>query len=79
MQTIRIIGEVDHDHRLVATVPLSIQPGSVEVLLITHTDGEDDAGLHWVEGIVREWQGELADTREDIYTLQDGVPADGPR
>jgi hypothetical protein len=79
MQTIRLIGEIDDQHRLVASVPVSIPPGSVELLLITRTEGDDDAGVQWAEGIGREWHNELSDSREDIFTLDDGVPADGPR
>ncbi len=28
----------------------------------------------WPQGIAHEWAAELADTREDIYTLADGEP-----
>jgi hypothetical protein len=74
MQTIRVIGQVDQQHRLVATVPDSIPPGSVEVVLISRLGGEDEAGEDWMAGIAREWHDELSDPREDIYTLTDGVP-----
>jgi hypothetical protein len=79
MQSIRVTGEVDKQHQLVATLPDSIPPGSVEVLVISHADGNDEAGLQWIEGIAREWHDELSDSREDIYTLKDGIPADGAR
>jgi len=74
MQTIRVTGEVDGQHRLVATVPDSVAPGTVEVLVISRQATEDDAGQVWVAGIAREWQDELSDPREDIYTLSDGAP-----
>ena len=79
MQTIRVIGEVDQQHRLVATVPDSIAPGSVEIVVIARTESEDDADANWMAGIAQEWQDELSDPREDIYSLTDGVPADGSR
>jgi hypothetical protein len=34
MQTFKVIGQVDGEGRLVATVPDSIAPGPVEVLII---------------------------------------------
>jgi hypothetical protein len=73
MQTIRLIGEVDDQHRLVASVPVSVPPGSVELLLITREDGDDDAGVHWAEGISQEWHDELSDLREDICTLEEVI------
>jgi hypothetical protein len=35
---------------------------------------EDEAGTAWAMGIANEWSAELSDTREDIYTLNDGEP-----
>ena len=77
MQTVRVIGEVDQEHRLIATVPDSIEPGKVEVLVIARTSDEDDAGENWMVGVAQEWRDELADSRQDIYSLTDGVPVDG--
>jgi hypothetical protein len=79
MHSFRVIGEVDHQHRLTVIVPSSIPPGSVEVVLITRADGDDETGLHWASGISQEWSDELNDPHEDIYTLDDGTPIDGPR
>jgi hypothetical protein len=76
MQTIRLIGEIDEQHRLVAKVPNSVPPGSVEVLVIARATGEDEAGLRWMDGIAHEWQDELGDPRQDIYDISDGVPSD---
>jgi hypothetical protein len=39
---------------------------------------EDDAGAAWMEGVLHEWADELADERQDIYTLSDGEPVSGP-
>ncbi len=44
---------------------------------VTEWAGEDDAGLHWVDGLAHEWQAELGDPHEDIYTLADGIPVAG--
>jgi len=33
---------------------------------------EDDAGRAWFDGIAREWRDELADIRQDIYSISDG-------
>jgi hypothetical protein len=74
MQPIRVLGEVDDQHRLLATVPDSVPPGSVEVVVIARQPEEDDAGENWMAGIAREWHAELSDPREDIYTLEDGEP-----
>jgi hypothetical protein len=81
MQSIKVIGEVNAQHRLVADVPESIPPGEVEVLLVVPSPppGEDDAGREWSAGVAREWKDDLADPRQDIYTLADGVPVDEPR
>lgn len=79
MQTIKIIGEVDHQHRLVATVPDSIAPGKVEIVVLARSGDEDEAGLNWMAGVAHAWQAEWSDPREDIYSITDGVPVDGPR
>jgi hypothetical protein len=40
---------------------------------------EDEAGVSWMRGVAAEWLDELADARQDIYTLQDGRPVDASR
>ena len=79
MPTIRLVGEVDQHHRLTATVPPSIAPGTVEVLVLLAGNDEDAAGSAWSAGVANEWQDELSDPREDRYTLADGVPLDESR
>ncbi|HUE71236.1 MAG TPA: hypothetical protein VMP01_10155 [Pirellulaceae bacterium] len=78
MQSIKVIGEVHQHHQLVATVPDSIAPGPVEVVILP-LSAEDDAGQNWMAGLAAQWEDELADPRQDIYSLSDGVPVDGPR
>jgi hypothetical protein len=80
MTTIKLTGQVDENHRLTADVPASLPAGSVEIMLIVPTNPEEDeAGDAWMMGIAEEWAEDLGDTREDIYTLADGEPVDGPR
>lgn len=80
MKTIDVIGHVDENHRLSATVPAEVAPGPVRLaLVLPEYDAEDDAGSAWHLAIAREWASELTDPREDIYTLEDGEPIDGSR
>ena len=73
MKTIKVLGQVDDNHRLVAQVPTSIAPGPVEVDVRLPED-DDDADRAWAQGVAREWESELNDPHEDIYTLADGEP-----
>ncbi|MEX2139555.1 MAG: hypothetical protein WD894_09860 [Pirellulales bacterium] len=73
MTPIRITGHIDEKHYLVATVPESVPPGPVTVLIVPIVD-EDEAGQAWLSGIAHEWAEDLADVRQDIYTLEDGEP-----
>ena len=41
------------------------------------SNAEDEAGAAWELGVANEWSAELSDTREDIYTLNDGEPIHG--
>lgn len=41
------------------------------------SNAEDDAAAAWELGVANEWSAELSDTREDIYTLNDGEPLHG--
>jgi len=79
MATIRVIARVDEHHRLSAEVPAHIPAGPVEVTIDVPRTPEDDVGRAWAEGIAREWAEDLADSRQDIYTLSDGEPVDGSR
>jgi hypothetical protein len=79
VEHIRVTGEVDQHHQLVAKVPDSIAPGPVDVVILPPSTPEDDVGEGWMAGIAEEWQEELADPRQDIYSLSDGVPVDGSR
>ena len=73
METIKITGYVDDQGHLSATVPTSIQPGPVTLLIVPQSQ-EDEAGIDWMSGVAHEWADELSDPRQDIYTLADGEP-----
>jgi hypothetical protein len=74
MKAIELVGYIDDQHRLNAQVPDELPVGPVR--LIVFVPEEDDAGSAWTRGIAREWANELADSREDIYTFDDGQPVD---
>jgi hypothetical protein len=73
MNTLRVTGHIDEQHRLSADVPESVPPGPVTVLIVPASQ-EDEAGDAWTASIAHEWADELADPRQDIYTLADGDP-----
>ncbi len=78
MRTIRLVGQVDEQHRLHLEVPDSVPPGPVQVILeVTAVEEEEDTA--WAEAINRAWAADWSDPREDIYTLKDGEPEDAGR
>ena len=70
MKAIELVGSIDDQHRLRAQVPEDLPVGPVRLIVLLPE--EDAAGLAWTRGIASEWADELADSREDIYTLNDG-------
>lgn len=94
MKALEFTAEVDMHHRLQLVVP-DVLPGPVRVLvLLPETEqnvpeqnaleqeapeaaGEADAV--WMRAIAHEWREELSESREDIYTLEDGEPIHAPR
>ena len=77
MKAIELIGDIDEQHRLHAQVPTEIPAGQVR--LIVFLPGEDEAGSLWADGVASEWSTELSDSRQDIYTLEDGQPVNATR
>jgi hypothetical protein len=73
MNIVRLSGNVDEDRRLSAQVPVFIRPGSVTVLVLSVSQKDDEAQV-WTAAVAQEWADELADRRQDIYTLADGEP-----
>jgi hypothetical protein len=47
--------------------------------VIVFLPGEDEAGRLWANGGASEWSAELADPREDIYSLDDDQPVNAAR
>ncbi len=74
MKALELIAEVDEQRHLQIALPASVLPGRVRVLVLTPEADEDEAGGEWMNGLAREWAEDLADTRQDIYTLEDGEP-----
>ncbi len=79
MTVLKLKGRIDEQHRLWVVVPENVSPGPVDVMVWVDASDEDDAGQNWSAGVAREWATELADSREDIYSLTDGKATDEPR
>jgi len=77
VKAIELLGEIDEQHRLRASVPEELPVGPVR--LIALFSEEDEAGTVWAHGLAREWADELSDSRQDLYTLTDGQPVDSAR
>ena len=77
MKAIELIGDIDAQHRLSAQVPAELPAGPVRLIVLV--PDEDGSGIAWAQGVAREWAPELGDSRQDIYTLEDGQPLDAPR
>ncbi len=73
MKTVKVLGNVDKSHRLSAQVPSEISPGPVTVLIVRKSVQDED-GDEWAAAVAQDWANELNDSREDIYTLNDGEP-----
>lgn len=68
MKAIEFVADVDDRHCLMISLPESVMPGKVRVIVLTPDAEEDDAGGAWMYGISQEWAEELRDSRQDIYT-----------
>jgi hypothetical protein len=77
MKALELVGDIDDQHCLQAQVPAELPAGPVRLIVLL--PDEDHLGTAWAEGIAKEWAPELADPREDIYTLSDGHPVNAPR
>lgn len=72
------MGDVDERHHLHAEVPEGVRPGQVRVIVLLPAE-EDAVGDGWARAVAAEWSEELEDSRQDLYTLEDGQPVDGAR
>jgi hypothetical protein len=77
MRAFELAGKVDPQHQLLARVPDEVPAGPVRVIVLL--PDEDEAGAVWMQAIAREWAEDLGDSRQDIYTLEDGRPLDASR
>ena len=77
MKAIELTGVIDEQHRLQALVPDALPAGPVRLIVLI--PDEDDTGALWANGVAAEWADELRDARQDIYTMQDGLPLNEPR
>jgi hypothetical protein len=77
MKAIELTGDIDDQHRLQARVPEELPAGPVRLIVLLPE--EDEGGGAWTQGIAREWADELGDSRQDIYTLEDGQPVNAKR
>ena len=73
MKIIELIGDIDGQHGLHARIPAG------QVRVIVFLAGKDEAGRLWANGVASEWSAELADPREDIYSLDDDHPVNAAR
>lgn len=72
MKAIELVGHIDEQHRLRAEVPEGFPTGPVRLIVLF--PDEDGAGIAWASEIAKHWVDELGDSRQDIYTLEDGRP-----
>jgi hypothetical protein len=77
MKAFELVGDVDSEHCLKAKVPESLPAGPVRLLILAPE--QDEAEDAWMRVVASEWSAELADARQDLYTLEDGQPLDGAR
>ena len=77
MKAIELMGDIDEQHRLQAQVPEQFPAGPVRLIVLL--PDEDDGGVAWTHGVAKEWAEELRDSRQDIYSIEDGQPVNAPR
>jgi hypothetical protein len=77
IKSIELVGAIDEHHRLRAQAPAELPVGPVRLIVLL--PDEDDAGMAWARGLETEWSEELLDSRQDIYTLEDGQAVNAPR
>ena len=70
LRAIELTGDIDDQHRLQARVPEQFPSGPVRLIVLM--PDEDEAGGAWTQVIADAWSDDLRDSRQDIYTLEDG-------
>jgi hypothetical protein len=79
MKAFEFFAEVDAQRRVQIALPPTVMPGTVRIIVLAQETDEEETDALWMQGVAREWADELADTRQDIYTLEDGEPIDAAR
>jgi hypothetical protein len=79
MKAFEFVADVDEQHHVQIALPSSVMPGQVRVIVLAPETEVDEEEALWMQGIANVWADELADAREDIYTLADGEPMDATR
>ena len=77
MKAIKLTGAIDDQHHLQAEVPAELPPGPVRLIVLL--PDEDEGGISWGQGVAKQWADDLGDSRQDIYTLDDGQPLNAAR
>ena len=72
MKAIELSAIIDRDHQIRVDLPPDVPAGLARIIVLLPET--DDAEKEWERGIAREWRQELADPREDVYSLTDGDP-----
>lgn len=72
-----LIAEVDDTRQVQITIPETIRTRQARIIILPYETGEDPE--QWMRALGREWQDELSDERQDIYSLDDGEPVDATR
>ena len=65
MNSITIAGHVDPQHRLSVTVPDSIPPGPVTIVIVPAPPHDETAAV-WMRAIAQQWNDELGDPSQYV-------------
>lgn len=72
-----LITEVGDTRQVQVTIPETIRTRQARIIILPYEPDEEAEA--WMRALGREWHEELADERQDIYSLDDGEPIDATR
>jgi hypothetical protein len=72
-----LITEVGDDRQVQITIPEIIRTKQARIIILPFEPEQEPE--QWMRALAQEWQDELADERQDIYSLEDGEPVDATR
>ncbi|MCS7208731.1 MAG: hypothetical protein NZ874_04085 [Fimbriimonadales bacterium] len=72
-----LITEVGDTRQVQITIPETIRTKQARIIILPYEPDEETET--WMRALGREWHEELADERQDIYSLDDGEPIDATR